>query len=90
VQVVAVVPVQDNSPQATQFRLARLLHEALLGSQYEETLLPLPSGRVARLLPTVRTAFLSDVEQMLAERLPDATSVVLTMGVEIPLGGQVF
>jgi hypothetical protein len=38
----------------------------------------------------VRTAFLSDVEQMLAERLPDATSVVMTMGVELPLGGQVF
>jgi hypothetical protein len=90
VQVIAVVPVQDNSPQATQFQLARLLHEALLGSRYEETLLPLPSGRVARLLPTVRTAFLSDVEQMLAERLPDATSVVMTMGVELPLGGQVF
>lgn len=90
VQVVAVVPVQSDNPQATQFRLARVLHETLFGSQYESTLLSLPSGRVARLIPSTRTVFLSDVEQALAERLPDATSVVMTVLLEVPLGGQVF
>jgi hypothetical protein len=89
-QIIAVVPVQNDSPQATQFQLARVLHEALFGPRYEATLLTLPSGRVARLIPSTRTMFLSDVEQTLAERLPDATSVVMTMGIELPLGGQAF
>jgi hypothetical protein len=90
IQVIAVAPVRSAGIQATQFELARALHESLFGPNFETTLLPLPSGRVARLIPSARTTFLSDVEQALAERLPDATSVVMTIGVELPLGGKVF
>jgi hypothetical protein len=90
IQLVAVVNRNGKQPQEVQFELARVIHFHLFGENYESCLLELSSGRVARLIPSTRTTFFSDVEQAVAERVPDCTSVVIVLTVELPLGGKVF
>jgi hypothetical protein len=89
-QLIAVVDRNNRQPQEVQFDLAETIHKHLFGQQYENCLIDLPSGRVARLIPTTKTTFFSDVEQAVAERIPDCTSIVVVLTAEIPLGGQVF
>ena len=90
IQLVAVVDRNNRRPQEFQFELAEILHHHIFGENYDNCLLNLPSGRVARLIPTTKTTFLSDIEQAIAERIPDSTSVVIVLTAEIPLGGKVF
>ncbi len=89
-QIIAVVDRNRNAPQAVQFELAKALHEGIFGRNYELCLLTLSSGRTARLIPATRTTFTSDIEQELVERVPDCTSVVITLSAELPLGGSVY
>lgn len=90
IQVVAVVSRNNEQPQVVQFRLAEALHKAIFGEYYERSIIELESGRAVRLIPSTRTSFLSDVEQAIAERMPDYTSVAITLTAELPLGGRVF
>lgn len=90
IQLVAVVNRNSRRPQEVQFELSAIIHKHLFGQHYENCLIELPSGRVARLIPATKTTYLSDIEQAIAERLPDCTSVVVVLTADIPLGGQVF
>lgn len=91
-QIVAVVKGTsvESNPQSVQFELSKQLHLSLFGSSYENSIVSLQSGRVARLIPSTRTSYLSDIEQAIAERAPDCTSVTISMVAEVPLGGLVF
>lgn len=90
IQIVAVVSRNNSQPQRIQIELAEAIHRFLFGADYSMTMIECPSGRVARLIPATRTALLSDIEQAIAERMPDYTSVLVTFTAELPLGGKAF
>jgi len=90
VQIIAVVNCRNRPPQSVQFELARTLLLHLIGEEYEHCLIEFDSGRSVRILPSARVTFISDVESIIAERAPDCTSVVITLGAELYLGGKVI
>lgn len=90
IQIVAVASRNNLQPQQVQIELARAIHKSLFGEDYSMTVVECPSGRVARLIPATRTVFFSDIEQAIAERMPDYTSILITLTAELPLGGKVF
>ena len=90
VQIITVVNCRNRPPQSVQFELAKTLLVHLLGEDHERCMIEFDSGRVIRILPSARVTFISDVESIIAERAPDCTSVVITLGAELYLGGKVI
>lgn len=90
IQVFMALPISaGNSPQETQFKAARALHEAIFGAVYEKTVIQL-SGCEAYLIPVTRTTFLTDLEMELMQDNPSMTCLNLVMQAEIPLSGRVY
>lgn len=90
IQVFMALPIApSSSPQQTQFKAARALHEAIFGSSYEKTIVQL-SECEAYLIPITRTTFLTDLEMELMQDNPSMTCLNLMMQAEIPLSGRVY
>lgn len=90
IQVFMALPIfAGHSPQQTQFKAARALHEAIFGPTYEKTIVQL-SECEAYLIPVTRTTFLTDLEMELMQDSPTMTCLNLIMQAEIPLSGRVY